>query len=226
MPHEIYDLPKGFDGTVRLFPLPDLVVFPGVIQGLHIFEARYCEMLEDALQSDRLITMATLLPGSKSDYYGRAEIDPAVCVGRVTAHQRKDDGTHDLALMGLCRAAIVEEMPLERAYRQATVQVVADCEPPLGESATQRVAAELAECLRNRVAGAESLVHEFLRGEISMGRLTDIIAFHLPLETKVKLQLLSRADVLQRAEALLEHLTQPARPRNSAGSFPPEFSPN
>jgi hypothetical protein len=106
------------------------------------------------------------------------------------------------------------------------VRTLADCEPPIGDPTAQRVVGELADCLRQRVAGAESLVHDFLRGEISLGRLTDIIAFHLPLATDVKLQLLSRADVLGRAETLLQHLTQPARPRKASGSFPPEFSPN
>ena len=30
----------NFSGTVRLFPLPNLVLFPHVVQGLHIFEPR------------------------------------------------------------------------------------------------------------------------------------------------------------------------------------------
>ena len=31
-------LPPEFDGRVRLFPLPELVVFPSAMQPLHIFE--------------------------------------------------------------------------------------------------------------------------------------------------------------------------------------------
>ena len=31
-------LPDDFDGQVRLFPLPDLVLFPHAMQPLHIFE--------------------------------------------------------------------------------------------------------------------------------------------------------------------------------------------
>ena len=61
-------LPTDFDGIVRLFPLPNLVMFPHVIQALHIFEPRYCEMLSEALESDHLITMAVLEPGWESHY--------------------------------------------------------------------------------------------------------------------------------------------------------------
>ena len=53
------NLPKDFDNEVRLFPLPELVLFPGVMQGLHIFEPRYLTMLDDVLKTDhRLIGMA------------------------------------------------------------------------------------------------------------------------------------------------------------------------
>ena len=36
-----------FSGVVRLFPLPNLVLYPHVMQPLHIFEDRYREMLEE-----------------------------------------------------------------------------------------------------------------------------------------------------------------------------------
>ena len=35
-----------------IFPLP-LVLFPGVVQPLHIFEPRYRAMLKDCLEGDR-----------------------------------------------------------------------------------------------------------------------------------------------------------------------------
>ena len=71
-------LPKDFRGEVRLFPLPNLVIFPGNVLPLHIFESRYKEMLEDALRRDELVTMATLTPGFEYDYYSRPPISPVV----------------------------------------------------------------------------------------------------------------------------------------------------
>ena len=59
MSAESLGLPPDFGGEVRLFPLPNLVMFPSNVLPLHIFESRYREMLEDAVQSDQLITMAT-----------------------------------------------------------------------------------------------------------------------------------------------------------------------
>jgi ATP-dependent Lon protease len=56
---DLTKLPSDFDGRVRLFPLPSLVLMPHAMQPLHIYEPRYCELLADALKTDELITMAT-----------------------------------------------------------------------------------------------------------------------------------------------------------------------
>ena len=53
----------GFAGTARLFPLPNLVFFPQVMQPLHIFEPRYRQMTADALAGDRLIALVLLTAG-------------------------------------------------------------------------------------------------------------------------------------------------------------------
>src|SRR5215469_8637081 len=85
-----------FAGTVRLFPLPNLVLFPHVMQPLHIFEPRYRNLLEDALAADRLIAMALLEPGWESDYEGRPPLGTMACLGRVATHHRLPDGTYNL----------------------------------------------------------------------------------------------------------------------------------
>ena len=73
--------PQEFSGKVRLFPLPNLVLFPHVMQPLHIFEPRYRFLLEDALATDRLIAMALLAPGWENDYEGRPPLYPMACLG-------------------------------------------------------------------------------------------------------------------------------------------------
>src|ERR1041384_3715325 len=92
--------PDTFSGRARLFPLPNLVMFPHVVQPLHIFEPRYREMLEDALASDRLIAMALLAPGWEDDYHGRPALYPTACLGRVTTSHRLEDGRYNLLLEG------------------------------------------------------------------------------------------------------------------------------
>ena len=78
---------SGFCGKVRLFPLPNLVLFPEVMQPLHIFEPRYRQMTADALAGDRLIALGLLRPGWEADYDGKPAIYPVACLGRVVPGQ-------------------------------------------------------------------------------------------------------------------------------------------
>ena len=96
-----------FGGTARLFPLPNLVLFPHVVQPLHIFEARYRQMMADALDDDRLLAMALLRPGWEEEYDKRPAIHPMVCLGRIAEEERLADGRYNLMLQGLSRARVV-----------------------------------------------------------------------------------------------------------------------
>ena len=51
---------------IPLFPLPNVVLFPAALLPLHIFEPRYRAVVADALESERLIGMVMLRPGTKS----------------------------------------------------------------------------------------------------------------------------------------------------------------
>src|SRR5215471_4819338 len=99
---------QNFSGIARLFPLPNVVLFPHLVLPLHIFEPRYRQMTTDALAGDRLLAMTLLKPGWESDYEGMPEIYPIACLGRIQAEKRLPDGRLNLQLRGLTRIRIVE----------------------------------------------------------------------------------------------------------------------
>src|SRR3954468_6275909 len=82
----------NFKSRARLFPLPNLVLFPHVIQPLHVFEPRYRQLMQDALDSDRLMALALLKPGWEEDYHQRPPVHPVVCIGRIFKEERLEDG--------------------------------------------------------------------------------------------------------------------------------------
>src|SRR5438874_6479728 len=88
----------NYSGTARLFPLPNLVLFPHVVQPLHVFEPRYRQMTADALADDRLITMVLLKPGWEDAGNKPAALHPVACLGRVVADQLLPDGRYNLLL--------------------------------------------------------------------------------------------------------------------------------
>src|SRR5436853_468650 len=94
----------NFPGRARLFPLPNLVLFPHVVQPLHVFEPRYRQMTADALADDRLITLVLLKPGWEDAGNKPPAVHPVACLGRVVADQLLPDGRYNLLLRGLSRA--------------------------------------------------------------------------------------------------------------------------
>ena len=57
---------SDFAGTARLFPLPNLVLFPHVVQGLHIFEPRYRQIDGRRGSYRQLIALALLSPAGRT----------------------------------------------------------------------------------------------------------------------------------------------------------------
>jgi ATP-dependent Lon protease len=225
MPNQSSSLPPVFDGEVRLFPLSDLVMFPSNLVPLHIFESRYREMLEDAVQDDQLITMATLMPGFEHEYYSRPPIAPVVCIGRITVHERTEEGTYNLMLLGLQRARIEHEIEPVRSFRRARVRVISDGSSQ-AETAGRKIGERLADRMLQILPSAQKLVEAFIQRKISLASLTDVFAFHLPLPIDLKLQLLAEADVLIRAELLLASLPHAETSRRQTRRYPGDFSAN
>src|SRR6266446_3205239 len=108
-----------FAGTARLFPLPNMVLFPHVVQPLHIFEPRYRQLMADALAGDRLITMALLKPGWEEEYHKQPPIHAGVCIGKIAQEERLSDGRYNLLVHGVARAHILEPVPSSKLYRVA-----------------------------------------------------------------------------------------------------------
>jgi Lon protease-like protein len=225
-------LPEQFSGKARLFPLPNLVLFPHVIQPLHVFEPRYVEMLEDAIAGDRLIAMALLEPGWEDDYDGRPAIARVACLGRVLTWQAQPDNRYNLLLLGLRRVRVLCELPPNRPFREAEVEVLED-EYPAGATNRrgglhQKLVAAFEKMLPS-IQDAEELFNQLSVNTISLGTLTDVISYALDLDVHAKQLLLAEQDVDCRAKILLSHLkvaSRGTRQLSVAAGFPPAFSAN
>jgi Lon protease-like protein len=230
MDHEHPEL-AGFNGTARLFPLPNLVLFPGMVQGLHVFEPRYRQMTADALADDRLIALALLRPGWEKDYYGKPELFPVACLGKVFAEQRLEDGRYNLQLRGLCRVQLLDEVPDDRLYRSARVEVLDESNSPEPgqekEYRAQFMSRVPAWCAPQ--GPVQEAFAKLLKSKLPFGMLCDIVSFSLPLPLEFKQQMLATLDVEARARALLSYLEQhsPGETEEPAKKpFPPGFSVN
>jgi len=124
-----------------IFPLPGVVLFPGTLLPLHIFEPRYRAMVSDALAGESLIGMAMLDPERFSPE--RPPVLRLGGAGRIVEQERLDDGRFNIILEGVWRYRIVREEP-SAPYRTASVEIApvkGYSDPAREELAVRRVRA-------------------------------------------------------------------------------------
>ena len=221
--------PEQFSGAARIFPLPNLVMFPHVMQALHIFEPRYRALFEEAIEDDRLLALGSLAPGWEGDYEGRPPLRPTACLCRIATHQLVEDGTYNVLVLGVRRLRLVRELPPKKLFRVIESEIIEDFEPagaPVNAAAAlqQRLLAAFKEAMP-RIPNAYEQLDQLLGNQITLGMLADIVAYTIDLDIEIKAKLLAEPDVFRRTLMLLEAIAR--RPASRPGrKFPPDFSPN
>lgn len=221
--------PDQFSGLARVFPLPNLVMFPHVMQALHVFEPRYVAMFEEAIQDDRLIALGLLAPGWEQHYEDRPRLHPTACLCRIATHQRTPQGTYNVLLLGVRRLRLIRELPATKPFREVEAEILEDHEP---DDSTGGTAAGLQQQLLSsfkrampKIPQAYAQLDQLLGSQITLGMLGDIVSYTLDLDLDVKLRLLAECDVFRRVRLLMEAIET----RGSAAVgrvFPPDFSVN
>ncbi|MHC4932050.1 MAG: LON peptidase substrate-binding domain-containing protein [Planctomycetota bacterium] len=200
---------EGFPKRIPVFPLAGVVLFPGSVLPLHIFEERYKRMLEDAMAGDRLICMALLKQCSREEYEKSPPYHEVICVGKVIHHDRLDDGRSNIALMGIS-AGRATSTELQEAYLTAEIELLDDLfdTQPGYEDKLQRV-------FERTVPGEGDLdalrtqLSQYLAGEHIPAALVNTCALTASLLPLDKLELLEERSVARRLDRLLEFLQRP-----------------
>ena len=81
--------------NVALFPIPNMVAFPGTVVPLHVFEPRYRAMIDDSIEQDRMIAVC----------HTRKEIRAAKSEQTVQDALKSNQATylpHDVFSAGTC----------------------------------------------------------------------------------------------------------------------------
>ena len=200
---------EDFPKRVPIFPLGEVVLFPGAVLPLHIFEPRYRTMLEDALGGDRLIALALLKQCDRTEYQEQPPFHETVCVGQVIHHESLPDGRANIALLGLSagRAVAVES---DAPYRVASVDLLEDALEPDADHESK-----LEKAYAGTVAGSGDLtglkeqLAEFLAPERIPTALVNTCAVTAPLFPMDKLELLQERSIARRLDRLIELLERP-----------------
>lgn len=186
---------------IPLFPLPNVVLFPGVPLPLHIFEPRYREMVRDAAATHEIIGMVLLRGDSREDAGGNPAIFPVGCAGKIVNLEPLPDGRSNILLHGVREFRIETEVP-GRAFRRAEVEWRRREPASLSESSRSRLVATLRQHLH---ADPESPAHKVLSDTTLTDEiLVNFFSYVLDVSPLEKQALLEEPSLAARAERLRE----------------------
>jgi Lon protease-like protein len=124
-PTDQTELPLGgvveLPNEIAIFPLPRVVLLPGEVLPLHVFEPRYRELVRDALDANRLIGVVEYASGHEESEGKTTPVRQIGCVGFIAEHEMLEDGRYLIWLIGLERFQIEEELFSDTAYRKVRV---------------------------------------------------------------------------------------------------------
>ena len=106
---------KNLPTKLPVFPLSNFIIFPKTTVPLNIFEPRYIDMINDSMQSDKLIGM--IQPKNSLDKKNRPELYEIGCAGKIISFNETQDGRFLIELKGLTRFKNVKEIETEKKYR-------------------------------------------------------------------------------------------------------------
>ena len=173
-------------GLLPLFPL-DIVLFPGEVLPLHIFEPRYKEMIGELLETKEKFGVVRAMPDGMADVGCTAEI--------VAVTKEYDDGRMDIVTEGRERFEVME-VNTERGFFRGEVLYFVDESETVPKEQKERLRDTHLEILKLLGARAEMPEEK---------HLSFAIAASMPFDLDFKQKLLGMRSEPKRVEALLEN---------------------
>jgi hypothetical protein len=106
---------KKFPERIPIFPLSGVIYFPKTNLPLNIFEKRYLDLVNDCLNSNKLMGMVQSKKNSNQVY-------DVGCLGKISDFKKIEDGRLLINLTGLARFKIIKEINNNKLYREFEVQ--------------------------------------------------------------------------------------------------------
>jgi Lon protease-like protein len=190
---------------VPVMPLPSAVLFPHALLPLYIFEPRYREMLEHALNQHRMFCV-TLVKPSCLDWHAPEDFFHLATVGLIRACVGRGNGTSNLILQGLQRVRFTkfeQEMP----FPVAKIDVVESRDATTVE--TEALAEKVLELYRKLKRDGRKLpakVDRYLSQLHDVEMLADLVASTFVSDPLRRQRVLEESSINQRLRLVITYL--------------------
>ena len=194
-------LPK----QLPVMPLPAAVLFPHALLPLHIFEPRYRQMLNHALQRHRMFCV-TLIKPSCPDWHAPEDFFHLGTAGLIRACVGRGDGTSNLILQGLKRVRF-HSFHGDKPFPIASIDAVESRDPTTVE--TEALGAKVIELygsLKHDGRQLPAKLDGYLSELRDLGMLADLMASTFVDDPLRRQHLLEERSVNQRLRFLIRYL--------------------
>ena len=107
---------------IPIFPLDGVIILPGSLLPLNVFEKRYLNMVEDSLKTNsRLI--GVLQPIMKKKDNKPSFKNVIGCFGKIVKFEETEQKTYLISLKGLSRFKILDSNLVERGYIKSNISI-------------------------------------------------------------------------------------------------------
>jgi Lon protease-like protein len=181
-----------------IFPLPKVLLYPGIVLPLHVFEPRYRQMVEDLLDAKPWVVIAPIRTGHETEAMASPPFFPVGGLGEIVKHSRLPDGRFLITLAGLARVYL-QEVESDRLYRKVRFQPMQEVLPPNNEGE------QLREALRKAILERNDTFLN-LPEDLPLAPLVDLLLQCLDLPVDAMCEAFAEPVVTRRANiALAEH---------------------
>jgi ATP-dependent Lon protease len=190
---------------IPVMPLPGAVLFPHALLPLYIFEPRYRDMLEHALQHDRMFSV-TLIKPSCPEWHAPEDFFHFATVGLIRACVGRSDGTSNLVLQGLHRVRFTS-FAQESPFPVAKIEVIESSNDPTVETeALGEKVVELYRKLKRNGRQLPSKIDSYLTQLGDLEMLADLVASTFVDDPLRRQRMLEEPSVNQRLRLLITFL--------------------
>lgn len=192
--------------AIPVFPLPQVVLFPGALLPLHVFEPRYRTMLADCLATHKAIAIAQLLAGEDDD--GRPRVSRVCGGGIVIEHHPLPDGRSNILVLGKERLYLdeiaLEELP-RYPYRRARAHVLEPEDHAIPDSDRAALVAA-ATMFATEVKKHDPHFTFRVPDTTDAATVADVCAFQLVIDAAARQAVLEELDPRARVEMVMSQL--------------------
>ena len=123
-------------GALPVFPLPNVVLLPGMLLPLNVFEPRYLALVDHVLAQGerghgRWLAIPTLqaMIDPRMSMGPQAPIHSTMGIGEMVEHRELPDGRRLIRVVGVGRVRMTDELPLLNGFRRLGVEVLDEPAP-------------------------------------------------------------------------------------------------